>query len=175
MITVCCLVFLDEKSSTSDNSVARGVIDVMYSARVFIFGTIEEIILSASGAYVEIVVIIGTVGAIIFAAEGTSAEKGVVSGISAAREVVVGMVGSIGGSGWYSGMVNLAVVADGVARYPIIFVVGLYAICSVVSSPVKGPSLTYFEWNILFSSHHHLYCTRQVFQVVTSDLPFIYS
>ena len=145
MITVCCLVFLDEKSSTSDDFAARGVIYVIHASRGVVVGTIEEIILSAPGAYVEIVILIGTVGAIIFAAEGTSAEKGVVSGISAAREVVVGMVGSIGGSGWYSGMVNLAVVADGVARYPTVVVVGLYAIGSVVSSPVKGPSLTYFE------------------------------
>ena len=59
------------------------------------------------------------------AAEGASAEKGVIGGTSSAREVVVVMVGSIGGSGWYSGMVNLAVVADGVVISSIGVVVGL--------------------------------------------------
>ena len=93
----------------------------------------------------EIGVIIGTVGAIILAAEGASAEKGVIVGTSSAREVVVVMVGSIGGAGGASGMVVLAVVAYRVARYPIGFVVGLYSIGGVVFSPVKGPSLTYFE------------------------------
>ena len=70
----------------------------MHAARGVIVGTVEETIMSAPGAYVEIGVIVGTVGAIILASEIASAEKGVVSGTSTVREVVVRMVGAIGGA-----------------------------------------------------------------------------
>ena len=145
MGTFFCLILLDGGSSTSDDSAAGGVVVSMYSARVVIVGTVEEIILSAAGAYVERGVIFGTVGAIILAASGSYVEIVVIVGTYAAREVVVGMIGSISGSGGSSGMYSSTIVSDGVVRYSVGVVVGLYDIGGVVSSLVKGPGLTYFE------------------------------